>query len=135
MANSSLRTRTALVELLPIGVTVVRIDSDAVQSVQDAKENIETAVQIALPRKLPLLVDIRGAKTLEAPVRHYYSGQILIDSFRALCMLLDISPLGRMMGNLYMRVAKPGIPTHLSLQESEAIEWLRQYSPDEAQAK
>jgi hypothetical protein len=129
MPHPTQRTRTALVERLPIGVTVVRIDADAIQSVQDAKDNIHAAVQIALPQKLPLLVDIRKAKTLEADVRHYYSGQILIDSFQALCMLLDITPLGRMMGNLYMKVAKPGIPTHLSEDEAEAVNWLQQYCP------
>jgi len=127
MNSSHLRTRTARVELHPAGVTIVRIDPEAVQSVSDARENIQTAVQIAQPLKRPLLVDIRGCKALEAPVRHFYSGQILIDSFQALTMLLDISPLGQMMGNLYMRVAKPGIPTHLSTSEDEAIRWLQKF--------
>lgn len=119
-----LRTRTAKVERLPSGIVAVRIDCEAVQSVADARENVETAVKLGRPGLRPLLVDIRGCRPLEADTRHFYSGKILNDSFLALCMLLDLSPLGRMMGNLYLRVAKPGIPTHLSMSESEALEWL-----------
>lgn len=119
-----IHTRTAKVELLPNGIVAVRIDPTATQSVSDARENIETAVKAGLPGRRPLLVDIRNCLPLEAETRHYYSGKILIDSFLALCMLLELSPLGQMMGNLYLRVAKPGIPTRLSVNETDALEWL-----------
>jgi hypothetical protein len=123
--SNPLKTRTASVELLPVGVTVVRIDPKAVQTVADARENIDAAVKAGAPRLRPLLVDIRGCQPLEAEVRHYYSGQILLDSFLALTMIVDITPLGQMLGNLYMKVAKPGIPTRLETSEASAVEWLK----------
>lgn len=120
----SVATRTATVERLSSGIVAVRVQCEAVQSVADAKENIGAAVKLGLPGLRPLLVDIRGCQPLEADTRHYYSGKILSDSFLALCILLDLSPLGQMMGNLYLRVAKPGVPTRLSMSESEALSWL-----------
>ena len=32
-----------------------------------------------------------------------------------------------MMGNVYLRVARPGIPTKLFSNEAKAVEWLTQY--------
>lgn len=127
MQDNVLRTRTARVERLVLGIVAVRIDREAVQGVADAAENIAAAVKLGQPGLKPLLVDIRGCRPLEAGTRHFYSGKILNDSFLALCMLLDLSPLGQMMGNLYLRVAKPGIPTHLSMSESEALAWLAKH--------
>jgi hypothetical protein len=126
MPEATLKTRTAQVALLPSGVTAVRIDPEAVQTVDDARENIAMAVKVGAPWMRPLLVDIRNSRPLEAPVRHYYSGQILVDSFLAICMLIDISPLSRMMGNLYLQVAKPGIPTRLETTEPAALAWLEE---------
>jgi hypothetical protein len=57
----------------------------------------------------------------------FYSGQVLIDGFSALALLVDASPFGRMMGNVYLRIARPGIPTQLFSNEPLAIEWLSGY--------
>ena len=74
-----------------------------------------------------MLVDITGCPPLSAETRHVYSGQTLVAGFSALGLLVEASPLGRMMGNVYFRVARPGIPTHLFIEEDRAIRWLREY--------
>jgi hypothetical protein len=76
-----------------------------------------------------LLIDIRRAQPLDAETRHHYSGQALVDSFSALALLVEASPLGRMMGNVYLRVARPGIPTRLFVEEERAAEWLFRFRP------
>ena len=55
------------------------------------------------------------------------SGQTLVDAFSALALLVDARPLGIMMGNVYFRVARPGIPTRLFTTEADAITWLKGY--------
>ena len=55
------------------------------------------------------------------------SGQVLIDGFSALALLVDATPFGRMMGNVYLRIARPGIPTQLFSDEARAIAWLSGY--------
>ena len=47
--------------------------------------------------------------------------------FTALALLVEGSPLGVMMGNVYFRVARPGIPARLFTKETGAIEWLKGY--------
>ena len=117
-------TRTAKIDLNGDGLLIVRINTGAYQSLDDAKENLAAAVSQTGGRRRPLLIDIRAAQPLDADARHHYSGQTLVDRFSALALLIDSSPFGRMMGNVYLRVARPGIPTQLFADEIRAIEWL-----------
>ena len=117
-------TPTALIDRGTDGIVTVRIRDGARQSLDDAKQNLGAALDERAGRRCPILVDIREAEPLDAEVRHYYSGQILVDGFSALAMLIDATPLGTMMGNVYLRVARPGIPTRLFTQPTQAHEWL-----------
>jgi hypothetical protein len=120
-------TETALVDLGPDGVLSVRIRTNAAQSLVHARENLSAALEVGAGQRRPLLIDISEAVPLDAEVRHYYSGQVLVDGFTALAMVIHASPLGRMMGNVYLRVAKPGIPTRLFAEPSHARAWLMTY--------
>lgn len=117
-------TRTARIEVNEHGVVSVRINEGAQQSLADAKENLAAAISETGGERRPLLIDIRRAKPLDADARHHYSGQTLVDAFSALALLVEGSPFGRMFGNVYLRIAKPGIPTRLFSDEKEAAEWL-----------
>ena len=117
-------TKTADIHLSDEGLVIVRIHDDAHQLFEDAKMNLATALAETAGRRRPLLVDIRTAQPLDADARHHYSGQTLVNGFLALALLVDGSPFGRMMGNVYLRVARPGIPTQLFTDEQRAVEWL-----------
>ena len=117
-------TATARIELAENGVLIVRIRKGATQKVTDARENLDAALAETQGRRRPLLVDITGSPPLDAETRHLYSGQTLVTGFTALALLVEASPLGRMMGNVYFRVARPGIPTHLFTDEPGAVQWL-----------
>jgi hypothetical protein len=117
-------TKTARIELSDEGLVIVRIKDGAYQSLADAEENLAVTVSATAGKRRPLLVDIRHARPLEAEVRHYYSGQTLVDRFSAMALLVDDATFGWMMGNVYLEVAKPGIPTQLYSDEAEATKWL-----------
>jgi hypothetical protein len=117
-------TKTAWIALNDLGLLIVRVKDGAHQSLSDAKENLALAVSETRGERRPLLIDIRRARPLEADARHHYSGQTLVESFSALALLIDGSPFGRMMGNVYLRIARPGIPTRLFADEMRALEWL-----------
>ena len=106
---------------------IVRINDGAYQSLADAKENLAAAIAETRGTRRPLLVDIRMAQPLDADARHHYSGQTLVDGFSVLALLIDATPFGRMMGNVYLRIARPGIPTQLFADESKAVEWLKSH--------
>jgi hypothetical protein len=117
-------TRTAVINLSDDGLVTVRIREGAYQSLEDAKANLAMPLSETTGRRRPLLVDIRTAQPLGADARHQYSGQALADNFSAMALLVESSPLGRMIGNVYLRVARPGIPTQLFADESRAVAWL-----------
>jgi len=117
-------TRTSKIGLSDAGVVVVRINAGAYQSLADAKENLAAAVSETAGRRRPLLIDIRSARPLEADARHHYSGQTLTERFSAMALLIEASPFGRFMGNVYLRIARPGIPTLLFSDEADAVDWL-----------
>jgi hypothetical protein len=94
-----------------------------VSVVDDGRENLSACVPEAPGQRRPSLVDIRGARPPEADARHHYTGQTLVAPFSALTMIIEANPLGRLMGNVYWRIAKPGIPTQ-SFEESDAVAWL-----------
>ncbi|HVQ41279.1 MAG TPA: hypothetical protein VMS54_03695 [Vicinamibacterales bacterium] len=120
-------TATAQIALGEDGILVVRVRRDAVQLVDDARENLAGAMAETNGRRRPLLVDISTSQPLDAEARHLYSGSTLEAGFTALALLVEGSPLGVMMGNVYFRVARPGIPARLFTDETGAVEWLKGY--------
>jgi hypothetical protein len=127
-----IQTRTAHVSLEDDGegpIVAVRIQPQVVQSLDDAQANIEACIRAAGNQRCRLMVDIRKAELLSAEVRHYYSGEQLVKWFSALAVLVEASPVGRVMGNLYLRIARPGLPTRLFEDEHAAITWLRKSIP------
>jgi hypothetical protein len=120
-------TRTARIALNDQGLLIVRVNDGAEQSLDDAKENLDAAVVETKGSRRPLLIDIRTAKPLDADARHHYSGLTLVERFSALALLVEGSPFGRMMGNVYLRIARPGIPTQLFAEEAQARKWLMDY--------
>jgi hypothetical protein len=109
------------------GLAVVRVRSDVVQTLADAEENISLCRQLlgGDGRRFPVLVDIRQALPLSPEVRHFYTGDRLMEAFSALGLLVESSPLGRTMGNIYLRIASPRVPTRLFTEEASALVWLR----------
>lgn len=119
-----MKTATAEVTLDHRGVTIVRVNQNARQTLEDAKENLAAAITMGAGAKRPLLTDIRLCEPLTPEARRYYSGKILSDKFTAIAIVIAGDPFGRMMGNIYLKIANPGIPAQLFTDESEAITWL-----------
>ena len=121
--SDTIQTRTARIEVLEDRIVVARV-GDLVQTVDDARENLAACSRLAAPDRKPFLSDIRLAKPLMPEVRRVYMGESL-SAFSAMAMLVRGTPLGRTMGNVYLKIARPGIPTKLFAQESKALAWLR----------
>jgi hypothetical protein len=120
-------TRTADIAVRSDGCVVTRIHAGAAQSLVDARENLEETIRACNGQRRPLLVDVSRCQPLEPEVRHYFTGEQLVQAFCALAMLVEATPFGRMMGNIYLRVARPGIPTRLFADEEVALAWLQTF--------
>jgi len=130
-----IETRTALIYLLDPGIIIVRVKKDLLQTPDDAEKNLSAAIRQAGERRLPLLLDIRQAMPLEDDIRRQYSGPRVVDNFSALGLVADEGPFGRMMANLYLRVADLEIPTRLFATEGEAIAWLLEHRSPNSRKK
>jgi hypothetical protein len=117
-------TATADIELRSDGIVQTRIHAGVQQQLTDARANVAGSIAACAGRKRPLLVDISRCLPLAAEVRHYFTGKLLVDSFTAIGLVVEASPFGKMMGNVYLRVARPGVPTRLFSDEAAAIDWL-----------
>ena len=117
------QTRTARIETTADGIVITRILPGIEQRIEDAVENVAVSAEACGGRRAPIVVDLRRATALDAETRHYYSGKPLTDSFTAIALLVPIGAFGKMMGNLYLRVANPGVPTRLFDSEAAALKW------------
>lgn len=117
-------TSTADITLDSDGRVVVRINEGARQTLAHAEENLAAAIKVGGGEKRPLLTDIRVCEPLTPEARRYYSGKALVDSFTAIAILIANNTFGSMMGNVYLRIAKPGVPSRLFTDEEEAKRWL-----------
>jgi hypothetical protein len=124
-----IETRTALIYLLDPGIVIVRIKRDLLQTLDDAEKNLSAAIREAGQERRPLLLDLRQAMPLDDVLRREYSGPRVVDHFSALGLVVDEGPFGRMMANLYLRVADLEIATQLFVTEGEAIAWLLEHRP------
>ena len=103
---------------------MVRIKKDLLQTLDDAEVNLSAAIQETGEQRRPLLLDLRQAMPLDDDIRRQYSGPRIADNFSALGLVVADGPFGRMMANLYLRVADLEIATRLFATEGEAIAWL-----------
>ncbi len=117
-------TATGIAKLRGDGIVHITIRNGAHQSLANAKENVAVLKELSNNLRHPLLIDMSGAKPLEPEVRLFYSDASLATWFSAMELVVEASALGRMMGKLYLRTARAGIPMQLFNNEPAALVWL-----------
>jgi hypothetical protein len=94
------------------------------QTRADAEEVVAALWEIGGRRRRPVLVDLRRIKSMDRAARSYYAGPETASTQTAAALLVG-SPLSRAVGNFFLGLNKPLIPTRLFTSEPEAIAWLR----------
>jgi hypothetical protein len=120
-------TRAARVAV-EAGMLVVRIRGGVQQTLEDAHDNIAACRQESGRARPGLLLDLTKAAPLSPPVRHYYTGRVVEDVCSSLAVLVESNPLGRIMGNVYLHVARNGVPARIFDDERKARAWLAKRS-------
>jgi hypothetical protein len=73
----------------------------------------------------PALIDVTGVKNITKEAREYMAGEGA--ELLTAGALLITSPVARVIGNLFLMLNQPKIPTRLFTSESEAQQWLQQF--------
>jgi hypothetical protein len=117
-------TRTVIFTFADI--IIGRFRAGAEVGLEDARENVALCLRMNAGRKRPLLVDLRAVKSQSAEARGYLAGPEGTEVCTAVGLLIG-SPLSRVVGNFYLGMNKPPVPTRLFTSEEEAQTWLRSF--------
>lgn len=124
-----------IIETIEVGTAVLHRCSDGVVEIrmkvgsrlgEDEITELLAAQLELTPSMACVLVDTRGtvAMTREAQQR---TADNAVNALTAATALLVDSPVSTLLGNFFIRFAKPPYPTRLFRQEDKAREWVLQH--------
>jgi hypothetical protein len=89
---------------------------------EDAISASEAVAQLTGGRRSPLLVDVRDSGPSDRPARLEFARRD--DLVSAVALIVD-TPLSRVLGNFFINVSRPLMPTRLFDNEASALAWLQ----------
>ena len=92
----------------------------------DAREVIHAVGSLCGGVRRPALVDLRELRSMSRDCRKYFAGPETASVETAVALLVG-SPIARAIGNFFMGLNKPLMPTRLFTSEDDALVWLRGY--------
>jgi hypothetical protein len=93
-------------------------------TLETAKETMAAYLKLNKGKRLPLVVDTRGMKSMTRECRIYYASEETAKTGSAVAIIVD-TPVSRVLGNFYLGLSKPHLPSRLFTSEQEALEWLK----------
>ena len=94
-------------------------------SAEDAREQFDIQRPMLEGHPLPFLMDIRKARGISREARYMFASAEAAQIFARTALLIG-SPLSRVLGNFFLGLNKPQMPTRLFTDEAEALAWLRE---------
>ena len=107
-----------------IGRTKIKPGSEV--NFEYARENSIAVNSLFLGKKFPLMIDSRGIKSMTRDARNQFSTKGRQTHVLALGIIIS-SSISRVIGNFFMGINKPAIPTRLFENEVEAQKWLSSF--------
>jgi hypothetical protein len=95
-------------------------------TLEDAKETMASYLKINKGKRLPLFVDTKTMKSLAREARRYYASEEAARVASAVAIIVG-TPVSRVLGNFYLGLSNPHLPTRLFSSEDEALKWLKEY--------
>jgi hypothetical protein len=109
------------------GILRLRMKPDVFElDLADAEEVIRAVGEIGGGVARPALVDLRTLRSMSRDCRKYFAGPETA-KVQSAAGLLVVSPIARAIGNFFMGLNKPLIPTRLFTSETDALVWLRDF--------
>ncbi len=102
--------------------TEVKNKSDI--EIRDARENTEIVRKLSTTENIPILVDLRKIKSISKEARDHFSMRDRMPGVNAIAMLIN-SPVSKIIGNFFLGLNKPSVPTQLFTSKQKALLWLK----------
>ena len=126
MDNQAVELDYARIWLDEDGICRVRISPEVEITLAAMKAIMAVQGEMAGRRKIPSLVDMREIRSSTREARVYTAGEAGQKLYLAAALLIA-SPVGRMLGNVFINFSRPRYPTRLFTSEAKAIEWLQTF--------
>lgn len=120
--DSTLLFESEVVSLsvLPDGVVVARLNDGMYEELEHAKLAGNAITEFCGGSGARVMVVFGKAKGQSREAREYWASTNVVGR----AALVIGSPLSRVLGNIYMGIQKPKMPTRLFTLEAEALAWL-----------
>ncbi|MEO7734103.1 MAG: hypothetical protein ABIY55_24280 [Kofleriaceae bacterium] len=106
------------------GIVRVELKPGADVTLADAHA-VVTAIGLQCARgRRPALIDFTGLRGMERAARNYFAGPQTA-KYQTVAALVVTSPLARAVGNFFMGLNRPMIPTRMFPDTASALVWLR----------
>ncbi len=107
-----------------ICVTIVKKDSEI--TLEDALENTKSVLKVSNGKKYPMLVDTREIRSISKEARDHFSMRNRNGNVNSIAVLIG-SPISVVVGNFFMGLNKPAVPTKLFTTPEKAFKWLEKF--------
>jgi hypothetical protein len=97
----------------------ITIDLDA------AKKIAQDRLALAAGKDYPFMGYMEGVSSATKEARDFFSRGDGIKHMKKLALLTN-SPISRMIGNFFLTISKPAVPTRLFKGKDDAMKWLRE---------
>lgn len=91
-----------------------------------AMENSVAVNSLIKDKKFPLLIDARGIHSISREAREFFTTRGRDTNINSMAVIIK-STISRVVGNFFMGINKPAVPTRLFENEKEAEEWLKEF--------
>lgn len=108
------------------GIARTKVKPEIDITLNHALENTVAVTSLFKDKKFPILIDSRGIKSMSREAREHFSTRGRDSKTNAFGIVIK-SPLSRVVGNFFLGLNKPAVPTRLFDNEHDALEWLKQH--------
>ena len=95
-------------------------------TLEDAQETMAAYLKLYKGKRRPLFIDTKTMKSMSRETRKYYASEEAAKVVSAAAIIVGTS-VSRVLGNFYIGLSNPHLPSRLFSSEDEALEWLRGY--------
>lgn len=116
--------RVARVWVAEDGICRIIHEPGAEVTLADAQETMAAYERVRGGKRLPLFVDTKTMKSFSRDARHYYASEQAAAVASAVAIIVG-TPVSKVLGNFYLGLSNPHLPSRLFADENEALDWLK----------
>lgn len=109
------------------GIVRTKVKAGSEVKLEHAQENSIVVNSFYVDTKYPLLIDARGIKSMTREARTFFTTNGRKTNTLAFAIIID-SSVSKAVGNFFLGISKPNVPTKLFLNEVDALEWLNKFN-------